>query len=191
MTRRKQNRELEDKIGLYATSEDFCRLFADNVDSLYQLAFLLTGDHETAQQCFVTGVEDSVHGNNVFKEWAHSWAKRTIVQLAIRALQPKPFDPDAVEDTAARRDLNGVPDRHDVIGRLLSLGDFDRFVFVMSVLERYSEHECALLLGCTPPDVREARTRALQQIAVERPPRTGEDSFADEVASGAGSSHHA
>ena len=187
MTCRKQNRESE---ALYATSEDFSRLFADNVESLYQLAFLLTRDHDTAEQCFVTGVEDSVHGSNVFKEWAHSWAKRTIVQLAIRALQPKPFDPDSVEDTAAPGDLKRVPDRHDVIGRLLSLSDFDRFVFVMSVLERYSEHECALLLGCTPPDVREARTRALQQITVERPPRTEGDSFADEVATGAGGSHH-
>jgi DNA-directed RNA polymerase specialized sigma24 family protein len=191
LTRRKQNRELDDKAVLYATSEDFRRLFADNLDSLYQLAFLLTRDHDTAEQCFVTGVEDSVHGNNVFKEWAHSWAKRTIVQLAIRVLQPKPFDPDSVEDTPAHGDLKGVPDRHDVIGRLLSLGDFDRFVFVMSMLERYSEHECALLLGCTPPDVREARTRALQQITVERPPRTEQDLFADEVASGAGGSHHA
>jgi len=191
LTRRKQNRELEDKTALYATSGDFCRLFADKVDSLYQLAFLLTGNHDTAEQCFVTGVEDSVHGNNVFKEWAHSWAKRTIVQLAIRALQPRPFDPDSVEDTITHGDVKGVPDRHDVIGRLLSLDDFDRVVFVMSVLERYSEHECALLLGCTPPDVREARTRALQQITVERPSRTGEGLFAGEVACGAGGSRHA
>ena len=190
MTRRKQNRELEDKTALYATSEDFCRLFADNVDSLYQLAFFLTGDHDTAEQCFVTGVEDSVHGNNVFKEWAHSWAKRTIVQLAIRALQPKPFDPDSGEDTAARGDLKSVPARYDAIGRLLSLGDFDRFVFVMSVFERYSEHECALLLGCTPPDVREARTRALQQISMERPSRMEDHLFADEVASVVGGAHH-
>lgn len=190
MTRRRQNRELEDKAALYAASGDFCRLFADNVDRLYQLAFLLTGDHDTAEQCVVTAVEGSVHGNNVFKEWAHSWAKRTIVQLAIRALQPKPFDADSVEGNAAPGDLKSVPDRHDVIGRLLSLGDFDRFVFVMSVLERYSEHECALLLGCTPSDVREVRTRALQQIIVERPSRI-ENLFADEVSSGAGGSHHA
>jgi DNA-directed RNA polymerase specialized sigma24 family protein len=189
LTRREQNRELEDKTALYATSEDFCHLFADNVDSLYQLAFLLTGDHDIAQQCFVTGVEDSVHGNNVFKEWAHSWAKRTIIQLAIRALQPKPFDPNSVEGATADR-VQGVPDRHDAIGRLLSLGDFDRFVFVMSVFERYSEHECALLLGCTAQDVREAQTRALQQISAERPSRTEDHLFADEVASVVAGAHH-
>jgi DNA-directed RNA polymerase specialized sigma24 family protein len=84
-----------------------------------------------------------------------------------------------------------APDRHGVVDRLLSLRDFDRFVFVMSVLERYSEHECALLLGCTPPDVREARTRALQHISEERRPRTEEDLFTDEVTSGVGDLHHA
>lgn len=190
MTRRKRTRELEDKTALYTTSEDFCRLFADNVNSLCQLAFLLTGDQDTAEKCFVTGVEDSVHGNNVFKEWAHSWAKRTIVKLAIRALQPKPLNPYSIEDTAAHGDPKSVPDRHDVGGRLLSLGDFDRFVFVMSVLERYSEHECALLLGCTPPDVREARTRALRQITVECLPQAEKHLFA-EVAGAAGGLHHA
>ena len=190
MTRRKRNPELEDKTALYATSEDFRHLFADNVDSLYQLAFLLTGDHDTAEHCFVAGVEDSVHGNNVFREWAHSWAKRTIIQLAIRALQPEPGDPDSAEDSAAHGGLRSVPDRHDLVDRLFSLDDFHRFVFVMSVLERYSEHECALLLGCAPPDVREARTRALQQISEGRPPRTEEDLLAGEVTSGAGGSHH-
>lgn len=191
MTRPRQNPEIEDKAALYATSEDFCRLFADNVDGLYQLAFLLTGDHTLAEQCFVAGIEDSVHGNNVFREWAHSWAKRTIIRLAIRAIKPKPSDPDSAEDSATHGGLRIRPDWHDVVYGLLSLDDFDRFVFVMSVLERYSEHECALLLGCTPPDVREARTRALQQITVGRSPRTEENVFAGEVAGGVGGSHHA
>ena len=42
---------------------------------------------------------------------------------------------------------------------------FDRFVFVMSVLERYSDHECAVLLGCSRTDILPARIRTLQQIS--------------------------
>jgi hypothetical protein len=34
----------------------------------------------------------------------------------------------------------------------------------MSVLERYSDHDCALLLGCSRAEVIAARIRALQQI---------------------------
>jgi hypothetical protein len=70
LSRFRKNPRLEDKTARYATREDFCRLFADNVDGLYQLAFLLTGDHSRAEQCFVSGIEDSIGGNNVFKEWS-------------------------------------------------------------------------------------------------------------------------
>jgi DNA-directed RNA polymerase specialized sigma24 family protein len=53
---------------------------------------------------------------------------------------------------------------------ILELPSFERFVFVMSVLEHYSNQECSLLLGCTRRDVIAAQTRALQQIgnSIER-----------------------
>jgi hypothetical protein len=46
----------------------------------------------------------------------------------------------------------------------LELEDFERFVFVMSILEHYSDYDCALLLGCTRRDIEEARTRALAHL---------------------------
>ena len=49
--------------------------------------------------------------------------------------------------------------------RVLALENFERFVFVISVLERYSDQECALLLGCSIQDIRETRVRALEHIA--------------------------
>jgi DNA-directed RNA polymerase specialized sigma24 family protein len=48
---------------------------------------------------------------------------------------------------------------------VLRLADFERFVFVMSVLEHYSEHDCALLLGCSDREIREGRSRALKELA--------------------------
>ena len=52
----------------------------------------------------------------------------------------------------------------DAIGSILGLADFERFIFVMSVLEGYSEQDCSALLGCSAQDVRDARVRALQQV---------------------------
>jgi DNA-directed RNA polymerase specialized sigma24 family protein len=40
----------------------------------------------------------------------------------------------------------------------------ERFAFVMSFCEGYSDHDCALLLGCMRADVAAARVRALQRI---------------------------
>jgi DNA-directed RNA polymerase specialized sigma24 family protein len=53
---------------------------------------------------------------------------------------------------------------HFEIDIILGLEDFERFVFIMSVLERYSDHDCALLLGCSLQQFRQARTRAFRHI---------------------------
>ena len=66
----------------YASSGDFHRIFNEEKDNLYQLSFLLTADHEKAQQCVVSGLEDAVKGNSVFKEWARAWARRAIIRNA-------------------------------------------------------------------------------------------------------------
>jgi hypothetical protein len=37
----------------YATREDFRRIVDEDLKGLYQLSFLLTGDHRKAEKCFV------------------------------------------------------------------------------------------------------------------------------------------
>ena len=76
----------------YASSTDFRQVFDEDMNGLYLLSFLLTADREKAEQCFVSGLEDAVNGNQVFKEWARSWARRVIIQNAVRAINPRPVD---------------------------------------------------------------------------------------------------
>jgi hypothetical protein len=149
----------------YATGDDFCRIFDEGLNGLYQLSFLLTGDHRKAEQCFVAGIEDCVKANHVFREWARSWAKRVIFENAIRELKPRPnhyrSSPSA---TFCGEQSSGSGGRFKV-DAVLGLGDFERFVFVMSVLENYPDHECALLLGCSILEIREGRVHALEELA--------------------------
>jgi DNA-directed RNA polymerase specialized sigma24 family protein len=153
---------------LYASHEDFHTIFNEDLKELYQLSFLLTRDPAKAERCLVTGLEDCVSGNRVFREWARSWAKRTIVQNAIRELKPRPSQSNSPLSGAMFPDMDqhsrGPGGRFE-IDAVLQLADFYRFVFVMSVLERCSEHDCALLLGCSAGDIREGRTRALKELA--------------------------
>src|SRR5580704_5896662 len=88
---------------LYATRADFCRVFDNDRDRLYLLSLLLTGDPELAEKCFVRGLEDSKGGNPVFKEWARSWARRTIITNAIRMVGPRPGVSQPVP-----QDVNGL-----------------------------------------------------------------------------------
>jgi hypothetical protein len=153
----------------YATCQDFLQVFNEDIHGLYQLSFLLAGDHQKGERCFVAGMEDCAKENRVFREWARTWAKRVIVQSAIRELQPRPDHSDsfALLPTAFSH-KNASVERFDV-DAVLGLADFERFVFVLCVLERYREHECALLLSCSASEVREARTQAIQELARFRP----------------------
>src|SRR6185312_2136456 len=92
--------------------QDFCQIFAEDQSALYLLSLVLTADPEKAEQCFVAGLDDSIHGNPVFKEWARSWSKRMIIKNAIRLIAPVPGDmsPGRSEVTRHASDAqNGVP----------------------------------------------------------------------------------
>ena len=155
----------------YATSEDFCQLFGDRLNELYRLSFLITGDHELAERCFVAGLEESMESSFVLSEWARSWAKRKIVQSAIDALRPSPRYSHTVASTSpACGKPESLPGADRGLYRVLMLEDFERFVFVMSVLERYSDRDCALLLSCSLQEVREVHNRALERIGNLNPP---------------------
>ena len=157
----------EERANRYASREDFHTIFREHLTELYQLSFLLTRDPARAERCLVSGIEDCVTESRVFREWARSWAKRTITQNAIRELKPRPSHSTSPLSGAIFPEIGqlwGRPNAHFAMDAVLGLEDFERFVFVMSVLEHYSEHDCGLLLGCSAREVREARGRALEEM---------------------------
>ena len=165
----------------YTTRTEFCKAFTENMASMHLLSFLLTADLTKAEECFVSGLEDCVEGTHVFRDWAQSWARRTIIQNAIHMLAPRK-DRSAIAEAAS--DPIGLSfartrQARYVIGSILCLEDFERFVFVMSVLEKYTDHDCSVLLGCSRREISETRMRALLHLAEssgQRPPdRVGFD----------------
>jgi hypothetical protein len=152
----------------YATRSDFCHIYVAQMKSLYLLSLLLTGAPQKAEQCFLSGLEDSIGNNFVFKERAHLWARRSIILNAIRLLCPRPNEEnDSIEAGLSRRigkepaELQAYP----TFARIAGLNSFERFVFILSILEKYSAQECSLLLGCFRRDVIDARTAAIRHLA--------------------------
>jgi|SRR5271163_1936328 len=172
----------------YASSDDFRRVFDEDMNSLYLLSYLLTADREKAEQCFVCGLEDAVEGNPVFKEWARSWARRVIIVNAVRAINPQPIEESGRSSSATVSGNGKTPPAEQVeFAVVLALQPFERFVYVMTVLERYSDQDCSLLLGCARRDAVAARTRAFEQIASavashprQLPPANSEKPVSDE-----------
>lgn len=150
----------------YATSADFRRIFSEDVNNLYLLSLLLTGTPEKAEECFIEGIAESTKGN-VFKEWARSWVRRTIIQSAIRLIAPMDYDQTVSWNADFARGMDKIPMLlHAEVRAILDLLPLERFVFVMSVLERYSDNDCSILLGCARREVAAVRTRAMQQLGI-------------------------
>lgn len=147
--------------GTYASPEDFCAVFIENMDSLYSLALVLTANHETAQQCFIAALDECRAGGGVFREWTRPWSRRAIIKSAIRLAGV------ALKNNGAPGDgQEAIAEEINASARfLMELRTLDRFVFVISVLERYKLRECAVLLSLSSREVEEARVRALQYIA--------------------------
>jgi len=136
--------------------------------SLYLLSLLLTGNQDEAEQCFLEGLDACVNGISVFREWADAWARDIIIRQALRMRAEHAgflrWTPGLVE-SAGERVRSRTSLRRIALTRVLALEDLERSVFVLSILEGYSTHSCALLLAVSRKEVLVARARALQQIA--------------------------
>jgi DNA-directed RNA polymerase specialized sigma24 family protein len=168
--RTNKSRGTRGKAAEYATRSDFQEIFTADMADLHLLAFLLTADAAKAEQCFVAGLEESIRGNAVFRQWARSWSKRAIIKNAIKLISPAPRRPglgvaagraEIKVSSAGNEDASGKA----LIAAVTRLDSFERFVLVMAVLEDYSVRECSALLGCPAAEVAAGKTRAMEQIA--------------------------
>jgi hypothetical protein len=150
----------------YATQEDFRKLFTDGGNDLYLLSFLLTARHQPAKRCLAAALDECTEGNCVYQDWARPWVRRVIIRNAIRILTPRPGPTRATPDAP---NLAGIlietRFKDAAFANILALEDFERFVYVLSVLEEYVDQNCAALLNTSQREIREARVRALRHLA--------------------------
>src|SRR6476646_7114382 len=165
MFRRRNKQKTIERATEYASCKDFKQIFTEDMTGLHRLAFLLTADHDKAEQCFVAGLEDSIHGNPVFREWARAWSKRAIIRSAIKAIAPAPVRYSAIPETSEKHWENR--DVESIAAVVASWEPFERFVFVMAVLDGYGLRECAALLACPVQDVIAAKSLAMQRLAAQ------------------------
>lgn len=166
MFRSKNKQKTIERATEYASCKDFQRIFSEDMAGLHRLAYLLTADHAKAEQCFVAGLEDSIHGNPVFRQWARAWSKRAIIQSAIKAIAPVPTRHGTTPE-AAEAQWQTPNDVESIAAIVASWEPFERFVFVMAVLEGYGLRECAALLACPVQDVIAAKSFSMQRLAAQ------------------------
>jgi DNA-directed RNA polymerase specialized sigma24 family protein len=153
----------------YARKEEFVSVFESERLGLQRLALLLTANSEAAKRCLIRAFRECVASRSVSKEWVLSWTRRMVIRNAISLVMGLGGQSFVnTNDDADNGLIAFFPD--DSLGAIaesksiLGLPEFDRFVFVICVLERYSMHDCALLLGRSPRDINEARQRVGNQV---------------------------
>jgi hypothetical protein len=145
----------------YPTVTDFFKTFNEEMHSLYLLSFLLTADHDRAEECLVSAIGECAEGVGVFMDWARSWTRGAVIKHAIEMIMPAPEHTDCVSLISLRG--SAAPAETNPFAAILLLDTFERFVFVMAILEGQSDQECATLLGCSPRDVMIARVLAFKR----------------------------
>ena len=145
----------------HAVWGDFCDAFLKDMKPLYVLAFLLTANHQDAEQCFRMALE-AASATTVFRDSVRPWIKRTLIKMAIGNVLRRPGDNGQTRDSwwnsGAGTSFNAVA----------QLGSLERFVFVMAVLERYSIKQCSLLLDCGEQAIITAKLQALKHLSSNR-----------------------
>ena len=85
-----------------------------------------------------------------------------MIESAIRLVRPSAND--VAEEVRVVND-DVIEKSGPAAAYVSKLKSFDRFAFVLSVLDRYSIRDCAILLKCRPWEIQRARQRAMEFIA--------------------------
>jgi hypothetical protein len=102
-----------------------------------------------------------MEGIGAFADWARSCKRAEVLKHAVQMIKPAPEHTDHVSFISLKR--SATPSENDPFAAILLLDAFERFVFVMSILEEQSDEECATLLRCSRRDVMMARLLALKR----------------------------
>lgn len=142
----------------YATCKDICAAFEREMDQFYLFAFLLTGNHASAEACFLRVMNSAPGDQLVLKQYVPSWIRRRLIKDAMETVFGTSRSTKATDPW-----FEGAPAK-DAIDHLAQLPDMERFVYVMAVLEGYSMKQCSVLLGRTVETVNTAKVRALESF---------------------------
>ena len=151
--------EIDPSCPIVTISAEISDTWLDQVIKLYLLSFLLTADKLLADQCFSRTMDDYVGSPEaVASEWARGPGRAGVIKRAVQLIRPAPKSVHSWSHASGLRP--SLSPAHQPFSEITSLSAFERFVFVLSVLEGYSEEECASLLECNPAEVRCSRDLA-------------------------------
>lgn len=155
----------DDPLQEYRAGTNYADAFVEQMNCLYLLSFLVAADRDAAEKCFTLALDEYVEARGGFMDWAEQEGRRAVLRNAVRIIHPVPKQAYSWSFIDFAPPL--ISAAHQPFAAITSLSAFERFVFVMSVLEGLSEEECAALLDCGAEDVAIGRELARKIVAEE------------------------
>lgn len=146
------------------------RAFGEHRSELYWLAFLLTGDQEQSVQAFSHALDVEDRANRFFRGWMVSWARRLVIAAAlgaiaselresVRRIQRSRLEHPAFPCRPPSGNWTGFQGitKPEFERAVLALDVFPRCALLLTVFERLSIQDSAVLLGADDALVRKAQ----------------------------------
>jgi len=139
-------------------------MWLDEMAELYLLAFMLTADKVTAEQCVLDAVDEYLISSELsLIDWVKSRARHAVIKCAVQRATPKAKAVYTWSVPGGTR--ASISSSHQPFAVITALSAFERFVYVLTMLEGYEVDECADVLKCLPAEVVAAQRLSHQLVA--------------------------
>jgi hypothetical protein len=127
-------------------------MWLDEMAELYLLAFMLTADKVMAEQCVLDAMDEYLNSNDLsLIDWVKNKGRHAVIERAVQRATPKVKAVYTWSVPGGTR--ASISSSHQPFAVITALSAFERFVYVLTVLEGYQVDECADVLQCLPAEV--------------------------------------
>jgi hypothetical protein len=143
--------------------------------ALYQLAFLMTGDRARSLDATLEAIDCGDGTSSFFSSWMLAWSQRLVVAKALAGIRDE-LAASARRTASVRREKFALASRNrffdpdadgtkgEIERALLAIDVFPRCALLLTVFERMSPEDAAMLLDVDRDLVRKARIIGLQEL---------------------------
>lgn len=150
------------------------RTFAREESELLWLAYLLTGDRQTSMDAVVHAMDTSDAANPFFRNWMISWSRKLVIAKALGSIEQEMGEsvrrarerqcPRPAEIPTRGWSLNANTDKAEIERALLAIDLFPRCAVLLTVFEKVSLDDAAVLLSADRETVKTAKAIGLAEL---------------------------
>jgi hypothetical protein len=149
------------------------QIFEDHAAELQWLAYLFTGSHDRGVRAFTKALDLEDYANPAMADFMVSWSRKLVIGASLETIRPqlresawrtmRAEDPDPATLVALKP--AGEMTAPELERALLAIDLFPRCALLLTVFEKLSVDDAALLLNADKALVRKAQNQGLLELA--------------------------